>query len=55
MEHKIYSQKDSRVNQEDREKLAALLIKFGFKVHIGKEKRDGEKTAAYFVSYEEVK
>lgn len=51
---KIYPQKDSRVNQEDRERLAAPLIKFGFKVHIGKEKAEGTKTSVYYVAYEEI-
>lgn len=54
MEHRIYAQSDVRLSREDLEELARLLIKAGFKVHIGKEKCDGSKVFTYYVAYEEV-
>lgn len=51
MELKIYQQKDGRVNDADRQLLASLLIKFGYTVRIGKERKDGCKTNTFFVAY----
>lgn len=51
MELKIYQQKDGRVNDADRQLLASLLVKFGYTVRIGKEKKDGSKTNTIFVAY----
>lgn len=53
MEIKIIAQKGAQVNNEDRLALASLLLKFGYTVRIGKEKREGEKTAVTFVAYRE--
>ena len=51
MEYRITNQKDAKVNDADRLELAALLIKFGYTVRIGKERRDGKPSTIY-VSYE---
>ena len=50
-EQRIVAQKSSKVNDEDRLALAALLIKFGYTVRIGKEKRESEKVSTIFVAY----
>ena len=52
---KIYPQKDSHANENDRLALATLLIKLGYKVRIGKEKKEGKSTYIYFIEYEEQK
>lgn len=52
-EIKIIAQKNARVNDDDRLALASLLLKFGYTVRIGKEKREGDKTATTFVAYKE--
>lgn len=52
-ELRIIAQKNARVNDDDRLALASLLIKFGYTVRIGKEKREGEKTATVYVAYKE--
>ena len=51
MEVKIYQQRDGKVNEADRQQLAALLIKFGYTVRIGKERKDGSKANTYYVAY----
>lgn len=51
MEIKIYQQKDGKVNEADRQLLASLLLKFGYTVRIGKERKDGSKTNTFFVAY----
>lgn len=53
MELKITAQKSAKVNDEDRLALASLLIKFGYTVRIGKEKKEGEKASTIFVAYKE--
>jgi hypothetical protein len=50
-ETKITVQKSGQLNDNDRLLLAQLLIKAGYTVRIGKEKRDGSKTATIFVGY----
>ena len=50
-EQRIAAQRGAKVNDEDRLALASLLIKFGYTVRIGKEKREGEKAATIFVAY----
>ena len=50
-ELKISAQKGAKINDEDRLALAALLIKFGYTVRIGREKKEGDKVATIFVSY----
>ena len=50
-EQRIIAQKGAKVNDEDRLALATLLIKFGYTVRIGKERREGEKAATIFVAY----
>lgn len=50
-EYRIVAQKGAKVNDEDRLALAALLIKFGYTVRIGKEKRECEKVSTIFVAY----
>lgn len=50
-EQKIIAQKSSKVNDEDRLSLATLLIKFGYTVRIGRERREGEKATTIFVGY----
>lgn len=52
MEHRIYTQKDAKVNEQDRLALASLLVKFGYTVRIGKERHDGKSTNVFFVGYE---
>ena len=52
-ELKIIAQKGARVNDEDRLSLAALLIKFGYTVRIGREKQEGDKATTIFVAYKE--
>ena len=52
MELKISQQSNGKVNEADRLALAALLIKFGYTVRVGKEKKDGSKTTAFYVAYE---
>lgn len=52
---KIYPQKDTHINENDRLELAALLVKFGYTVRIGKEKVEGKSTNTYFVEYTEGK
>ena len=51
MEIKIYQQQDGKANEADRQLLASLLIKFGYTVRIGTERKDGSKTNTYFVAY----
>ena len=51
MEYRITNQKDAKVNDSDRLELATLLIKFGYTVRIGKERRDGKPSTIY-VAYE---
>ena len=50
-EQRIAAQRGAKVNDEDRLALAALLIKFGYIVRIGREKKEGEKAATIFVGY----
>lgn len=52
-EIKITAQKSARVNDDDRLALASLLVKFGYTVRIGKEKREGEKSATIYIAYKE--
>lgn len=52
---KIYPQTNSHANENDRLALASLLIKLGYKVRIGKEKKEGKSVYVYFVEYEEQK
>lgn len=51
MEQRIYPQKDAKVNDADRLELATLLIKFGYTVRIGKERKDGKTTNVSYVAY----
>lgn len=51
---RIYSPLN-KLNDEDRQALACLLIKAGYTVRIGKEKPEGSKTYIYFVEYWEEK
>ena len=50
-EQRIVAQKNAKVNDEDRLALATLLVKFGYTVRIGREKREGEKVSTIFVAY----
>lgn len=50
-EAKITTQKNGTLNDADRLLLAQLLIKAGYTVRIGKEKRDGAKNSTIFVGY----
>ncbi len=50
-EQKIIAQNGNKVNDEDRLQLARILIKFGYTVRIGKEKKDGENKNIVFVGY----
>ena len=45
----------ARLNEEDRLQLAALLIKAGYKVHIGYGDVPGKKAKEYYVEYEEAR
>lgn len=47
-ERKITAQKDAKVNDSDRLALASLLIKFGYTVRIGKERKDGKDHEHHF-------
>jgi hypothetical protein len=51
MEYRITNQKDAKVNDADRLELAALLIKFGYTVRIGKERHEGNKQNTIYVAY----
>lgn len=51
MEYRITNQKDAKVNDADRLELAALLLKFGYTVRIGKERHEGNKPSTIYVSY----
>lgn len=51
MEQRIYTQKDAKVNDADRLALAQLLLKFGYTVRIGKERKDGKTTNVYYIAY----
>jgi hypothetical protein len=55
MSNKIYAQKNGSANEQDRLALAALLVKMGYTVRIGKEKRSEGKSTIYthFVEYKE--
>jgi hypothetical protein len=53
MEHKIQPQKDAKVNETDRLELATLLVKFGYTVRIGKERKDGKTTNVFYVAYQQ--
>lgn len=50
---KIYAKKHGVLNAEDRQALAALLIKAGYTVRIGRERPTGKTSGAYiyFVEY----
>lgn len=48
---KIYAQKGSRLNDDDRLEIARLLIKAGYTVRIGREKKDGQGVYLNFVEY----
>lgn len=50
-EQKITAINGYKVNDEDRLALASLLIKFGYTVRIGKEKKEGAKANTIFVAY----
>lgn len=50
-ESKITAQKGGSFNDADRLELAKLLIKAGYTVRLGKEKKDGAKTSTAFVAY----
>ena len=52
MEKKITAQKDAKVNDADRLQLAALLLKFGYTVRIGKERKENERQSTIFVAYD---
>ena len=52
---KIFAQGGVTVNNEDRLSLAALLVKFGYTVRVGKEKAEGSKNYQHFVEYAEQK
>lgn len=52
-ERKITTQRDAKVNDSDRLALASLLIKFGYTVRIGKERKDGKTTNVIFIAYKE--
>lgn len=52
MEYRITNQKDSKVNDADRLELAALLLKFGYTVRIGKERHEGNKPSTIYVAYQ---
>ena len=51
MEERITAQRDAKVNDSDRLALAQLLIKFGYTVRIGKERKDGKTTNQYYVAF----
>jgi hypothetical protein len=50
-EQKIIAINGAKVNDEDRLALARLLIKFGYTVRLGKEKKEGAKASTLFVAY----
>lgn len=53
MKQRIYTQKQGALNDNDRQAMAALLIKAGYTVRIGKERPAGKTSGAYiyFVEY----
>jgi hypothetical protein len=50
-EKKIIAQRDAKVNDADRLALASLLVKFGYTVRIGKERKDGKTTNVVYIAY----
>jgi hypothetical protein len=48
---KIYCQKHGSMNEVDRLELARLLLKSGYIVRIGRERKPGKSTYNYFVEY----
>lgn len=51
MEQRIYAQKDAKLNETDRLELGKLLLKLGYTVRIGKERKDGKTTNQYYIAY----
>lgn len=49
--NRIYSQKNNALSANDRLAIAQLLIKAGYAVKIGREKKDNSSTYVYFVEY----
>lgn len=41
----------NKVNDDDRQQLALLLIKSGYSVRLGKETPPGKRTPTYYVEY----
>lgn len=52
-EVKISARKGAKVNDDDRLALATLLIKLGYTVRIGKEKKENEKAYVTYVAFSE--
>ena len=51
---KIQAQKNGRLDEADRLEIARLLIKAGYIVKIGKEKKNGKSSVnVYFVEFKE--
>jgi hypothetical protein len=50
---KIFVQPNGKANDEDRLALATLLIKLGYTVRLGKERREGQKQNVLYVEYKE--
>lgn len=49
--HRIYSVRQNALNENDRQALAALLIKAGYTVRIGREQKGKSNSYIYFVEY----
>ena len=50
---KIYAQKHGKMSEEDRVQLAALLLKLGYTVRIGRERQGDRKPWVYFIEYQD--
>lgn len=51
MKNRIYSIKNNALNENDRLQLATFLIKAGYSVRIGREKKANSSANVYFVEY----
>jgi len=52
---KIQEQKNGKWNETDRLEIAKLLVKAGYTVRIGREKKEKSNTYTHFVEFKEEK
>lgn len=49
--NRIYSLKNNSLNEQDRLDLSRLLIKAGYSVRVGREKKQKSTSYQYFIEY----